>query len=505
MIKNKKVMYMMFLCVISLLGIILVPTYAKFVHQATTNNDIVNMNLQFNLEISNIEEYQEIIVPAGNMMQFNVSVENNTTEIAYYGIWYKMVNPGSLPSDGSVEIGKLEGTTANTTGSIPADESTTVSMGIVNSTNNEIKVYIGVNSSTTSTNDIEYLNGKYLVSSEVSNIHDIMISSIVIDGSISNSLPTSGTYTMNSSCTKSGSNTLTWNTYTKTITYSGGAQTRDKCSLTFTSSTEYPLLSTMPVGSYVAYTGVGGTVGSTTVNCSGNACKGANANQESDTSGYTYGYCSNNGYKYYTTGWRIAYVKDGKAVLVSAGSPECNSRTASTANETYIKTANALALKYCNENFVDGDCSCTSTTLGQCSSASTDAWAINDYDFYYITKAISGVGKRLTNDSNAVIDNLGDTTGGTLTTAFCQDKYSYKECGYNNDLIDNGGYYWFASRNTSSSTNSSYGVYWHPYDRSIHSDNSTDMYGTRLMINLSPTVYVTSGSGTMDDPYIIGK
>ena len=44
----------------------------------------------------------------------------------------------TLPSDKSIEIGKLEGTTANTTGSIPTNESTTVE---VTKLNNETAYY----------------------------------------------------------------------------------------------------------------------------------------------------------------------------------------------------------------------------------------------------------------------------------------------------------------------------------------------------------------------------
>ena len=325
---------------------------------------------------------------------------------------------------------------------------------------------------------------------------------ITIDGNTMDSLPSSGNYYLTSYECDNSNTKLNWNRTTYKLDVSNGTSGGVVyCNLTFKSN---PLLNEMEVGSYVAYTGVGGTVGNTSVSCSEGACSGDNANQTSDTSGYTYGWCHERIYSYYVTGWRIAYIKKGKAVLVSAGAPECLARVDSEANETYIKTANATALKYCNSNFVDGNCVCSDENNdGLCDSASTDTWSINDYDFYYMTKAISGVGKRLASDSNAAADNLGDTSVGSLIgTKYCIGSFSYKECGYNNDLIDTGGYYWFASRYTTSSSN---GIYWYPYNRIVQYISDVNAYGLRPMINLSSTVYITGGDGTMTSPYQIAN
>ena len=334
---------------------------------------------------------------------------------------------------------------------------------------------------------------------------------ISVDGEISSTFPTSGTYYLIDYQCDNDKTKIIWNHSTYELSITNGKEGGGvSCNLTFESK---PKLNSMPVGSYVAYEGSGGTVGSTSVACqkngsassstedveteAPNSCLGQNAREDLDTSNYTYGYCYSSDSRYYTTGWRIAYIKDSKVRLVSAGSPECNSRTESTANVTYIKIANAKALKYCNRNYVDGACTCTSSTSGQCDSPSTDAWSINDTDFYYMTKAISGVGKRLTDGSSS----LGDS-GGTLGTLYCNAKYSYQECGYNNDLIDNGGIYWFAAQYSSSDAS---GVRWNPNHRRVCRNSNTDAFGQRPIISLSSSVYVTGGSGTMDDPYTIGN
>ena len=97
---------------------------------------------------------------------------------------------------------------------------------------------------------------------------------------------------------------------------------------------------------------------------------------------------------------------------------------------------------------------------------------------------------------------MGDD-GGTLgSTKYCSASYSYHECGYNNDLIDNGGYYWFAA---SYSSSINFGVNWSPFDRYVSYITYTDSYGLRPVISLSSSVFVTGGKGTMDDPYTILK
>lgn len=335
--------------------------------------------------------------------------------------------------------------------------------------------------------------------------YDIYVSNITIDGEESNSLPRSGLYSMTAICEKGSS--LSWEPYSKTLSYAGGSAINDNCSLSFTKDTATKkLLNTVPVGSYVKYEGTGGKVGNKNVRCkkggaasssgSGeteapNSCLGQNAREDLDNSGYTYGYCYSASDKYVTTGWRVGYIKDGKAMLVSAGSPECMARHYTNSdgevisgNVIYINEANARAMKYCNKNYVDGDCTCIDSDKdGLCDSPSTDAWALGDTDFYHMTEAISGDGKRLTN---------------------CDGQHAKKECGYNNDLIDIGGNYWFAAQSSDSENN---GVRWVTSGRYLSGtdvgSSSTDAYGSRFVISLKSSVYITGGEGTIDDPYTI--
>ena len=502
---------MLSLFVICLLMIVIVPTYAKFGSSFDTE-DIAGFAIDFNVSITNIDEYEEVVIEPGSKYKFNVDVTNNSGKLIYYGIWYRMVKPEKLGND--IFIGRLSDSLTTTSGSIEDGESTIVTIAVINNSDSVVTLDVGVATSETGIGDIEFVDGKYLINKEVDIPADISIVSITIDGISSVSLPTGGYYEMEYVCSKGSK--LKWDTLSKTITYGNPSYVMDECSLTFKSSDNYPLLNTMTVGDYVAYVGDGGFVGNNNITCEGNdiedstlttsgavessnSCSGKNVREELETfeSG-VYGYCYSSNYKYYTSGWRIAYIDDkGNPVIVSGGSPECINR-----RDNMFEYANTKALKYCNADFVDGDCVCDDVNSdGLCDNALSDAWVISDSDFYYMTKAISGYGKRLTNYSS----ELGDV-GGNLNSRYCYSddgtKSSYKECGYNNDLLDNGGLYWFVNSNDKLNND---GIFWHPFYRSIQVSQDVYAYGLRPMIRLSSTVKVTGGSGTLEDPYTIVK
>ena len=174
-LKNKRVIYILILAIICLVPIVISTTYAAFVSSYVSDEEFVEMNLSFDVAISSIDEYHELEISPGGTLKFNVQIENASEETAYYGVWYKMYSPSELPSDGSIQIGKIADTTGTSSGEIAGGENATASFAIVNSTNSDVIIYIGIASSTTSTSDIEYLNGKYLITGEVEFLRDIII------------------------------------------------------------------------------------------------------------------------------------------------------------------------------------------------------------------------------------------------------------------------------------------------------------------------------------------
>ena len=266
---------------------------------------------------------------------------------------------------------------------------------------------------------------------------DFLVKDIIIDGNQSNSIPSNGRYIMKATCEK-GSN-VEWDSLTRTIKLSSGSVVNDRCSLIFSSVDEYDSLSSVvKAGDYVRYVGNNG--------CVGRACEGVNINYSDETS---MGYCANFNNKYIVSGWRVLYVLD-EVYLVSAGALECS-------NVSSVSALNDASLKYCNSNLVYNNvCDVNSVR------------AISDNDFAKVL-------------SNSFSD--------------CVNVKGNKKCGYGNDLIDNGGYYWYS---TSSST-----FIWNPVGRSI--SNDTNSYGgLRPVIRLNGNVVAVSGRGTYEDPYILG-
>ena len=270
---------------------------------------------------------------------------------------------------------------------------------------------------------------------------DILFRNIIIDGVKSDTLPSNGRYTMSSVCDK-GSN-ISWDSLTRTVIYNSGSVIDDRCNLTFTKDTNYPFIGDIVhSGDYVRYSGNNG--------CVGKSCQGDNANYLNDID---MGYCGSSNNMFVTNGWRVLYVDNGAVYIVSAGSVECVS-------DLSLININDRALKYCNSNYVFG---------GICNNSVVRV--INDDDY-----------KKITNKS---LDE-------------CYDKKSNKSCGYNNDLIDNGGNYLYATDYDDNL------FIWNARERSIFSSKDSNMYGLRPVVKISSDRYVLFGKGTYDDPYVLG-
>ena len=285
-----------------------------------------------------------------------------------------------------------------------------------------------------------------------------------VDGNNVTEMPSGNYFLVSYEC--SNGTILTWDRDTSTLV-SDNINVNDSCYLEFESS---PLLyDLVSIGDYIEYTGNNG--------CSGNQCSGWNASQTATDNYDNYGYCYSSNYKYYVYGWRVIHKTDNSVYIVSAGSPECVTGTAGNLESTK-NSINSAALKYCNTSYLSG---------GVCDE--TTAHAINGDDFYKFTSQYYGSGRYLYYYND----------GGTYGTPYCYYKSSETYCGYNNDLIDNGGDYWFAGGTSSSSP-----IEWDPITRtivSITSASSTSTNGVRPVLKLDSSIRATGGTGTMTDPY----
>lgn len=226
------------------------------------------------------------------------------------------------------------------------------------------------------------------------------------------------------------------------------------------------MLNEVKPGSYVTYTGNN--------ECPETTCTGNNAGY---TDSNNMGFCFNGDFSYNQTGFRVAYVKNDTAYLTSAGALECiatdeTGNIALDSTETYDKTnsitnhidnLNKRALAYCNKDY---------SYLGVCDNRST--WAFDGFDFKNI------LGSKI--DINTCLNN------------------SNSSCGLDNDIINNGGYYWFA---TNDNTLKLSGYFWDPATNSINHSYSNTSLGLRPVLRLRDDVYVDSGDGTSLNPYTI--
>lgn len=296
---------------------------------------------------------------------------------------------------------------------------------------------------------------------------DISIDSITIDGEVSDNLPTDGYYSMTSSCNKGSK--LSWEPLSKMLTYVKGSIVGDACKLVFTSSKDYPLLNKMREGSYVKYVGNNG--------CDGDNCSGKNPNYVNDN---MMGYCGDVNYQYMNNGFRLFYKDGDNAYLVSAGAVDCMclNSDGSTSSDVcdnslenpdinlLVDNMNKIALRYCNKNYIDGGV-CDNTTV----------WNMNTSDFEKVL------------GTTLYYNNEEDKS--------CYENSGNKVCGYNNDLIDNGGFYWISNDNNKVFN-------WNANYRRV-SSNVNFANGVRPVLKLDAKVAVVSGSGTYEDPYVITK
>ena len=196
-------------------------------------------------------------------------------------------------------------------------------------------------------------------------------------------------------------------------------------------------------GSYVQYVGNNG--------CVEGQCNGL-VGQDN------FNYCGNEEFVYSSSGYRVAYIKNGYAYLISSGAVACVKHLESDEDD-FITKLNKEALKYCNINY---------SYRGACDDKSV--WSMGEDDFKYIV-------------GNGVHFNS------------CIGVTDSSLCGLSNDLLNNNGYYWLTS-----------GIrlfHYFPNAKNFQESNSDMEMGVRPIIKMSDSVVVSMGSGTYDDPYII--
>ena len=160
-----KKIYLLLLIILGLTSLAIYSTYAMF----TTSVEIASTDTELNY-IFKINSNQEFVVSANSKIKINAIVENDMQSAISYGIYYKMISPSNLPSE--VTIAEITSSTTNTTsGSINANDNKTIPIAIINNSNQNITVEIGVrtgySNSANNANNIIYNTNEVLITNRV--------------------------------------------------------------------------------------------------------------------------------------------------------------------------------------------------------------------------------------------------------------------------------------------------------------------------------------------------
>ena len=136
--------YLIFLIVIGLVSLSLYSTYALFTAN-TEINDVVSFSTQLTTD-SSILEYEMVTIPAGESKVVELVVNNSHEQSLYYGVWYQALTD---VSDINIGLYTQENNTP-ASGTIAADSSATILIGITNNGTSDAILNIGVAGSETS-------------------------------------------------------------------------------------------------------------------------------------------------------------------------------------------------------------------------------------------------------------------------------------------------------------------------------------------------------------------
>ena len=137
-----KNMYLLLVAVVGLFTLAIYSTYAMFTSTVEIGDISMDTDLNYTFKINS---NQEFTIGARSKLRFNAIVENDMTSAISYGIYYKMINPGTLPSN--IRIAEVtESSNSTTSGPIQpgTDNNITVPLVIINNTDESITVQIGV-------------------------------------------------------------------------------------------------------------------------------------------------------------------------------------------------------------------------------------------------------------------------------------------------------------------------------------------------------------------------
>ena len=163
-----KQIYLLVVGIIGIVAIILYSTYAIFTLEGRTN-EVVTIHTPNSLKISeDIYEYNQVTVPKNSFITTDVDLYNPYDSYLCYSIWYKVVNTNIDTS--LIKVYQNTENNLETSGVLPSLSNKRISLIIINDLNQDIKINIGSSSSKKETECILNIKeDKSLITKTISN------------------------------------------------------------------------------------------------------------------------------------------------------------------------------------------------------------------------------------------------------------------------------------------------------------------------------------------------
>ena len=148
--------YLLLISIICLFILMVYSTYAMFSANIEIETLTMNTNMNYTFKINSNQEFS---IGADSKLRFNVIVENDLAISTNYAIYYKIISTNK----DNITVAEVSDTTTNTTsGEIQANNSIIVPLVIINNSDENLIIQIGVK-----TQNIEYENEEKLITSIV--------------------------------------------------------------------------------------------------------------------------------------------------------------------------------------------------------------------------------------------------------------------------------------------------------------------------------------------------
>ena len=160
-----KQIYLLIIIIAGIIGLSVYSTYSIFTLESSTD-DIVNINTPDRITLdTEMYEYRQVEIPKNGIITTDVDIYNNTDGNLCYGVWYKVMN-----NNNKVKIYEITDTSLTTSGVIDNISSKRIKLLLVNDSDNNVKVNVGLSHEKNSDScSFNLTSGRSLITTTFSN------------------------------------------------------------------------------------------------------------------------------------------------------------------------------------------------------------------------------------------------------------------------------------------------------------------------------------------------